>query len=293
MPKLELPHWVESHWILPKKQVDDFTAKLMDFGWLGNFEKMDLDPEAEARREQSELKVYFADKSDVTSLQIKLKAFETKTIKLKSIKRIPQEDWALSWKKYFKPFFLTQEIVIRPSWETYVPQGAEKVVTLDPGMAFGTGQHDTTKFCAEFICELKKNHPDLKSLLDMGCGSGILALIAKKLGFEKVIGLDTDPIAIETAKENLKRNPDCKEIDFRTGAVTAPLQFDVVVANIIAETLCDLHDDLIEQMSPNGFLILSGIMPERASLVKEKFSDLKLVGEKKSKDWHAYLYHQK
>lgn len=298
-------YWIETVWQLPKEEVEDFSTILAEWGCLGSFE--DLPLEENTQGPTSLLKAYFPDQ-DLEELKIKLS--ENTTLRgpmnhlmrrgPESIQKIPEAGWATEWKKYFKPFFLTKKIVICPSWETYKKTGDEKVVILDPGMAFGTGQHDTTRFCAEFICELKTENPHLKSFLDVGCGSGILSLIAKKLGFEEVVGIDNDPVAIETAKENLKRNPDRKEIDFRTGAVTAPLQFDIVVANIIAETLCELHDGLIEQMSSNGYLILSGILPERAALVKEKFAvgsknflPLHLIDEKKSKDWHAYLYCKK
>jgi ribosomal protein L11 methyltransferase len=225
------------------------------------------------------------------------------------LNRIPQGDWAFAWKKYFKPFFLTPEIVIRPSWEEYKIQRQEKVIVIDPGMAFGTGQHDTTKFCAELICELKHDHPELKSLIDVGCGSGILSFIAKKVGFTSVVGFDIDPESIEACLENLERNPDLGEIEFllndgQFSNSPNPLLSrggsNVVVANIIAETLCEMKEQLLQLMTPKGYLILSGIMTGREKMIADCFgvktsgrTSLQLITRKDSLDWHATLYHQK
>jgi ribosomal protein L11 methyltransferase len=293
-------HWLESLWSLPKENVDDFQSQLMQLGCLGSYEKMGLDPEEESRRRSSEFIAYFAD-GNPDVLRQKLKTLENEFCRLVTLTRIPQAAWATEWKKYFKPFFLTPEIVIRPSWEDYVAAGDEKIVTLDPGMAFGTGQHDTTRFCAELICDLfgklsspETSSPANPSLIDVGCGSGILSIIAKKTGFAEVSGFDIDPAAIETSLENLTRNPDVGPIRFfKTEGGLKNLRLapaTVVVSNIIAETLCELKQDLLDLVEAGGFLILSGIMAQRESMVKSTFADLELVEEKKSADWHAYLY---
>lgn len=286
-------HWIETVWHLPKRETETLSELLDQNGCLGSFEPMGLLSEDEALRTQSDLRAYFAD-TDVEVLQKKLHSLATDTIKLVSLERIPQAEWATEWRKYFKPFFLTPEIVIRPSWEKYAPVGAEKVVTLDPGMAFGTGQHDTTRFCSELLCEMKTQYPQLESVIDVGCGSGILSIIAKTIGYSNVTGIDNDPAAIETANENLERNPDVGAVKFifSDGSLQdLPQQkSDVVVANIIAETLAELRDDLVSLAKPGGYLILSGILPERAHLVTTAFAALELVNAKKSKDWHAYVY---
>ena len=172
----------------------------------------------------------------------------------------------------------------------------ENPASIAASRAFGTGQHDTTKFCAELLITLKKAHPALNSLIDAGCGSGILSIIAKKVGYNNVTGIDIDVAAIETAKENLDRNPDAGKIGFyqTDGSLVASYlkPSDVVAANIIAETLCELKDELLELLLPEEFLVLSGILPQREELVKTAFADLQLVDERKSGDWHAYVYHR-
>lgn len=296
MSNNQKPHWIEVQFQLPKQDTETLNLQLEQLGSLGGYEKMGLDTEEEERRTLAEFIAYFSDQ-EIAQLQSKLTALETSSLTLKGIHRIPQAEWATEWKKYFKPFTLTKNIVIRPSWEEYQAQAGEVVVTLDPGMAFGTGQHDTTRFCSELICELKENHAELESLIDVGCGSGILSIIARKIGYQTVKGIDIDPHAIETAHENLERNPEAKPLTFldTTGSLKSLENetYDVVVSNIIAETLCELKDDLVKLTKDTGYLILSGIMAPRESLVKDAFHDLELITERKSGEWHAYVYHRK
>lgn len=286
-------NWLETRWHVSRIELEPFLALLDQMGSLGNYEEMNLDPEIENQKTISEIKAYFADRDDVSGFQNHLKTFETPHIHLKDINRIPYGEWATAWKEYFHPFHLTNDIVIRPSWEDYTAKPEEKVITLDPGMAFGTGQHDTTKFCAEFLSEHLPHNP-CHSLLDVGCGSGILSFIARKYNVPKVTGIDIEEPAIETCIENLERNPDLSPITFlkTNGELTDVVnnQFEIVVANIIAEALCDLKTTLVGLVKPQGLLILSGILPIRESLVKDTFSDLKLLSEKTSESWHTYLY---
>lgn len=288
-------NWIETKWQLPKLDFDILEAQLTQMGCLGSFENLNIDPEIEAKISTTEVIAYFPD-SDLERLQSTLKPIQTETIVLTSINRIPQGNWATEWKKYFKPFAIAPGIIIRPSWEAYTPQPNEHVVVLDPGMAFGTGQHDTTRFCSELLRELKLKHPEVQSLLDIGCGSGILSIIAAKLGYKPVVGVDNDPAAVETANENLTRNPDVTQTSFHLndGTLQHPSLkvSDVVVSNIIAETLAELAPDLIPLVKDGGYLILSGVLPNREHVVKDAFASLKLLDEKKSNDWHAYLYHK-
>lgn len=287
-------HWLETRWNLAKEQADTFTDLLDQLGCLGSYQELNLDAEIEAQKSHVTVLAYFADRTDISPFQSQMQTFENEACKLEGIERIPYGDWATAWKEHFHPFHLTDRVVIRPSWEEYAPKASDIVVTLDPGMAFGTGQHDTTKFCAEFICELAEKNSDLKTLVDVGCGSGILSIIAKKVGFATVEGVDIEEPAIETCLENLERNVDAAPIRFEhtDGTLTDKIsgEFDVVAANIIAEALCELHDTLVSLAKPGGYVILSGILPMRSELVKSTFTDLKLLDEKMSDSWHTYLY---
>ncbi|MCP5464575.1 MAG: 50S ribosomal protein L11 methyltransferase [Deltaproteobacteria bacterium] len=289
--------WLESRWQLEKSELDRLVASLEQMGSLGSYEDLPIDDsDPRFHSDQTELLAYFPD-ADAEVLRKKLSQLENNACRLEVIKPIPQGDWATAWRQHFKPMPLTRHVVIKPSWEDYQQQDGEVIVTLDPGMAFGTGQHDTTRFCAEFIEDIRENHPDLESLLDVGCGSGILSIIAKKLGFKNVAGVDNDVESVATAKENLQRNPDASDISFfvNDGGLDHPdlKKSDVVVSNIIAESLVELKDGLIALVKPNGYLVLSGIIPDRGEMVKQAFSGLEFLAERTSQDWHAYLYHKK
>jgi ribosomal protein L11 methyltransferase len=289
--------WFEAKWQLPKTEIDGLLYKLEQLSCLGSYEKLPLNLADADKEDTAELMTYFPASQELEQFKGLLHSFQENEIKLQTIDEIPQGDWATAWKKYFKPLHLTDNIVIRPSWEEYSDKEGEVVVTLDPGMAFGTGQHDTTRFCAQLLQTLKTNHPELKTLLDVGCGSGILSIIARKIGFTEVFGIDIESPAIETAKENLDRNSEAKPIEFYVTAgdlkEVGSKTYDVLTANIIAETLCELKDKLVSFLKPGGYIVLSGILPDRSELVKAAFSDLEFTTELTSEHWHAYLYQKK
>ncbi|MBF0104311.1 MAG: 50S ribosomal protein L11 methyltransferase [Deltaproteobacteria bacterium] len=297
MSQKPIKQWLESRWSVNQDASEIFHLKLQQMGCLGSYEDLPLSASKKKSDEASEVIAYFPFHKSIGSFAKQLKKLENTATKLIVIKTIPQGNWATEWKKYFKPFAIAPGIIIKPSWEKYKQKKNEAVIVLDPGMAFGTGLHDTTRFCAELICKVKKQHDRLNSLLDIGCGSGILSFIAKQSGFSTVTGVDTDCEAIETCHENLKRNPDLAPIGFflTDGHFDHPSiqKADVIAANIIAETLCDLKTELIRLTNNNGYLVLSGILNERVDLVKKAFKDLKPVQTKKSKEWHALVYCKK
>ncbi len=287
-------HWLEIRWLLAKPAADAFVALHDQIGALGSFVYLDLDPAQEAAKTHTTLISYFPDQAEPQNFAESLKKWQSTDAQLTEVRRIPYGDWATAWKQYFHPFALTPDIVICPSWESYAAKPHEHVVTLDPGMAFGTGQHDTTKFCAEFLCDLKRDHKVITRVLDVGCGSGILSLIAATLGAREVLGVDVEDAAIDTSNENLQRNPQLKGVTFgkTDGTLTDACRdtFDVVAANIIAESLCELQATLTQLVAPGGYLILSGILPVRGAMVKAAFQNLKFVAERTSETWHTYLY---
>lgn len=181
---------------------------------------------------------------------------------------VREEDWADSWKQYYKPIQTGKRLVIVPVWETYEAGPHEITVLMDPGMAFGTGTHETTRLCAGFVEEYTS--PGC-SVLDVGCGSGILAIAAAKLGAGKCFACDIDPVAVRVAKENaaLNRtdNVTCAVSDLLKQAEKVPGGYDLVVANIVADIIVRLAPDVGAYLAPEGIFVVSGIIAERAEEV--------------------------
>ncbi|WP_139904062.1 50S ribosomal protein L11 methyltransferase [Clostridium thermarum] len=181
---------------------------------------------------------------------------------------VREEDWANNWKKYYKPTKIGGNIVIKPIWEEYTPEGGEMVIELDPGMAFGTGTHETTRMC---ILALQKHVKPDSEVFDIGTGSGILAIAAAKLGAKHVVGVDLDPVAVDSALENVEYNK-LDNIEILHGNLMDVVKgkADLIVANIIAEVIVILIDQVKEFLKSGGLFISSGIIKERESMVVEK-----------------------
>jgi ribosomal protein L11 methyltransferase len=185
-----------------------------------------------------------------------------------SLRQVQEEDWAEAWKQYFKPECIGR-VVIKPSWENYQPKSDEIIIELDPGMAFGTGTHPTTRLCIQLLQEIVQ--PDL-SMLDIGTGSGILALVAAKLGAKRVVATDIDPLAVQTALKNVIKNQVGERVCITEGNLfELPMveKFDFVVANIIANTILAMIPNLDEILKPGGCFLASGIIEERQKEVEE------------------------
>lgn len=203
------------------------------------------------------------------------------------------KDWLEEWKKGFKPFQLVGPFWIVPSWlET--PAECEYPIFIDPGMAFGTGTHATTKMASYFVHKLaekyKKQIPEW-TLLDVGTGTAILAMLASKAGFGLVTGIEIDPEARRVAKENVKLNkmPEIEISDALLEEVRG--EYDVVIANIIDGVLINIRKDLLRVLKPGGFLFLTGILTERDNLFFEKFieaADLKVLRRLEKEEWVGY-----
>ncbi len=189
---------------------------------------------------------------------------------------VDDEDWAHAWKRFWKPQRIGTHLVVRPSWETYVAEPGDVVLELDPGMAFGTGTHATTRMCMEWLESLLKGG---ENVLDVGTGSGILSLVALKLGASHVLAVDVDPVAVRTASENLTRNG-VAEHAFVTqadglAALDRAMRYDVVVANIVADAILHLLADRASQgtgivgfLAEGGSFVASGIILERVADVR-------------------------
>ncbi len=186
---------------------------------------------------------------------------------------VAEEDWAESWKEHFHVERFGARIVVVPSWRTYEPQPRDVILTLDPGMAFGTGQHETTRMCLEALEAAML--PDVR-VLDVGCGSGILGIAALKLGAREVYAVDVDPNCVRVTEENAAMNGVGDLLHVGVGSMgsswpfDAPAEgFDVVVANIIARIIIEMADALVAALAPAGRLIASGIIGEREIEVGE------------------------
>lgn len=190
------------------------------------------------------------------------------------INQVKQEDWENSWKQYFKPLHVTDKIVIKPQWEEYVAADKEIVIQIDPGMAFGTGSHETTSMC---INAIEKNLKPNMELLDIGTGSGILSMAGVLLGAKKAVGVDLDPVAVRVANENALLNNLSDKIQIVHGDLVSVVQgqYEMVVANIIAEAIIILlESDVKSFVKKDGFFICSGIILEKEELVLNKLKEL-------------------
>ena len=198
--------------------------------------------------------------------------------------KVNEEDWANNWKKYYKPTKIGKNIIVKPIWEEYEANG-EMIIELDPGMAFGTGNHETTRMCVEALGENVKGDT---TVFDIGTGSGILAIAAAKLGAKKVIGVDLDPVAVDSAKENVSFN-DLNNIEILYGNLMDVVtgKADLVVANIIAEIIVVLAEDVKNFLVPGGLFITSGIIRERRELVETKLKEkgFKIKEVKEQGEW--------
>ena len=205
---------------------------------------------------------------------------------------IPDEDWKFSYRKHFKVEVISPRLVVRPPWESVAPAPGQKVLTLDPGIAFGTGQHPTTRACLDAIDALAAEDAG-RTFLDVGCGSGILAIAAALEGFREVRGFDNDPDAVRNANENAAANGLGAlffEGDLSAPDVTAPA--DVVAANVLAPVLVRFAREVGAFVNPGGRLILSGILDEQYGEVRDAYAALgfaeissRLIGE-----WRTGLF---
>lgn len=174
---------------------------------------------------------------------------------------LTEEDWENSWKEHFHVLRVGERTVICPTWRDYKPQKSDVVITLDPGMAFGTGHHPTTRMCLQRLECLVKPGVDV---LDVGCGSGILSIAAAKLGARRVIGLEIDSVAVRAAKQNVKENGIGYTVRIAQGSLphpnVRPLSHDIAVANISAKVVSEMASELVSAVRPGGTVIASGIL---------------------------------
>lgn len=203
--------------------------------------------------------------------------------------KMHEEDWANTWKQYYKPSKVGEKIVVKPIWEEYEAKENELVVDLDPGMAFGTGTHETTRMC---IQALERYVKEESTVFDVGCGSGILAIAAAKLGAKLAVGVDLDPVAVESSIENVGYN-NLSNIEILHGNLVEVIdgKADIVVANILAEIICILTDDVKRVLKDGGIFITSGIIHDRVDMVCEKLeaTGFEVIEKNRDGEWNCIV----
>lgn len=282
-----------------KSENQDLTAEFLialdyDFSSWQNVETQELvhslyfDKEIDAKRAKVKIETLIDGWKEF--------GIEIAGIELFSIKR---EDWAEVWKKYFHIQHISDRLVIKPSWLEYLPKVGQKIVEIDPGMSFGTGQHATTAYCLKMIDKLIDSD-GVETFLDAGCGSGILSLAAAKLGCEKIDGFDIDADSVMIANENVEINNIGEGVISlqvaELGKFVAPRgAYDLVAANILAHVLRENRDDIVSFVRDGGKLILAGILSDDFENTAECFIEagLKQIDSFTEKEWTSGLFLKK
>ena len=204
-----------------------------------------------------------------------------------ALNNVKEEDWANNWKQYYKPVKVSRRMVIKPSWEQYIRAPDEIVLEMDPGMAFGTGTHETTALCIEALDKYVKSGD---TVVDIGCGSGILAVSSLLLGAAHATAVDLDSNAVKVAVENARRNHVEDRMEIIHGNLLDKVQnkkFDLAVANIIADVIIDLASYIGDFLKPDGLFIASGIIMERLQDVLQaaEAAGLELIEKSTKGEW--------
>lgn len=298
--------WLEIRLSVPDQAVDIVSQTLMDLGCTGiTAAEQALDtfvvPAPEALANDPVLKAYFAYPEDLASLCNKIRqalsALAGIHPELADVHVDPREladhDWASDWQQHFPPFRVGSRLVIHPSWVDWPKTGDEVVLTLDPGQAFGTGTHATTGLCLEALSQHFESSRPPRKILDVGTGSGILAMAGAALGATEVVACDIDSDACRVAVENVEHNRLSQTITI----TDKPLdqingQYDLVLANILAGENIRLASQLVERLAPQGRLVLSGILIEQEQQVIRGFATFPLIHISTSHrdEWTCIVY---
>ncbi len=234
----------------------------------------ELYPEVE-QSEMIAITAYYPDTLDIEEVKADLAArladlmdfgLETGQVSLES-QELAEEDWADNWKKYYEPARITHDLTIVPSWTDYEATPGEKIIKLDPGMAFGTGTHPTTKMSLFALEQILRGG---ETVIDVGTGSGVLSIASSLLGAKEIYAYDLDDVAVRVAQENIALNPGMDNIQVAAGDLLrgVDLEADVIVANILADVLIHLPEDAYRLVKDQGYLIMSGIISEKWDMVR-------------------------
>jgi ribosomal protein L11 methyltransferase len=287
-----------------KSVSETICSFLVEHGALGAVEENVFVDRVKKNRHDINIKGYFKSEKDFLKIKDELKLFlgelkknlpDFKGYKIRS-KLLKDKNWRESYKRYFKPVKVSKRIVVKPDYEEYTAKGSEKVILINPEMAFGIGNHPTTKMCIKYMDEMLMNRTDADclSMLDAGTGSGIIAIAAAFLGMRNIYGFDIDKTAYDTACENIRKNgvEDLVKLGCH-GIKMVKGEYDIVIANILANILIYIKDDLIKLTSKGGDLILSGILEAEKDMVVKAFSsnpDVVLLSSKREGEWKALRF---
>lgn len=288
-------YWHAVTLTVPSDAVEAVNHRLFELGSLGTVEET-IRPNAKG---QITLKAYFSTTDFTASrlqslLRYALESYEaifpqTGTSPL-DIAPLGFNDWGENWKQYFKPFYIAPALLVSPSWETPEVQPGDTLILLDPGMAFGTGLHATTQLCTQMLAQELKRNP-AAAVLDVGCGSGILSIVAAHLGADPVVACDIDSQALDASRENIDLNH-VTNISLIANIEEAPSTYPIIVANILLSTLLELKNLLLEKLAPGGSLILSGVLEEQEKLLLDGFTSptLQCVRKEYQEEWGCYIF---
>ena len=205
-------------------------------------------------------------------------------------RQVSDESWSEVWKKYYKPFYAAEHLVVKPTWESFTPSPGDRIIEIDPGMAFGSGTHETTGMCIGLLEEVIHGG---ESIIDVGTGSGILAIAAGLLGAGSVLAVDIDPDAVRVAAENVKHNHLDHIIEVRQGNLLdhVDLVCDICVANIISDVIISFAAPLMAHIRPGGLFLCSGIVRERTDEVRDALeaAGYEILKEEHRGEWTAFI----
>lgn len=300
-------NWLEIQFRIPEGALDLVSQQLLGIDCLGiTAADRPLDtftpPSPDELENDPWVKAYFETPADLDqhlqTFQCCLNELSGLFPELSSVpfefRILKDKDWASDWQQHFPPIRVGSRLVIHPSWIHWEETSQQALITLDPGQAFGTGTHATTSLCLEAVAEHFENISTPQNVLDVGTGSGILAMAAAKLGAVKVVALDIDPVACEVARQNLLKNELHHCVQVKESLLSEIHDtYDLVLVNILASEILQMAEDLVARLtSPKGRLVLSGILNEQQDNVLNAFQPfpLALCGTTHAEEWCCIVF---
>ncbi|HBQ14442.1 MAG TPA: 50S ribosomal protein L11 methyltransferase [Myxococcales bacterium] len=279
------PRYPCVHVAVPVTESDVVSSVLWDAGATG-LEERDATTMDAAAGDGVTLVAHFDEEADaLDAVGLVTARFDGRFVP--TVEHIVGDDWRERWKAFFHTTRVGERLVVRPSWETHDAQEGDLVIVLDPGQAFGTGTHETTRLVMR---ELEARVSGGEHVLDVGCGSGILGIAALKLGAARVVAVDVDPIAVRVTDENAEINGVAIEAS-TTPIEDVPGRYPIVLANIRSPILIPMTESLVAHLTPGGVLVLSGLLAEEESEIRAVYdAHLRFDGVRRDGDWIALAY---